>query len=115
MRESQLVSDVIRALYGCVRLMRANVGSVKLPDGRRFSTGLPKGFPDLFGVLPPEYSRTGTPVPVFIECKVGANKPSPEQEQFVDHYRRMGCAAGIAWSVSDAWEILIPHLKERGK
>lgn len=113
MRESQLLADVIRGLYGAVKLMRANVGMVRTEDGRRFSSGLPKGFPDLFGFLPPELSRTGHVVPVFIECKVGANKPTPEQVDFLARHRVMGCACGVARSVSDAWDIVIPYLAER--
>lgn len=115
MRESLLLADVIRGLYGCVRLMRANVGMVRTEDGRRFSSGLPKGFPDLFGILPPEHSRTGCPVPVFIECKVGNNQPTPEQIEFLERHARMGCACGVARSVNDAWGIVIPFLKERSE
>ena len=112
MRESYLVSDIIRGLYGCVKLWRVNVGTVKTADGRRFSTGLPKGFPDLFGILPHKLSKTGCPIPVFIECKVGDNKPSAEQADFIERHRAMGCAAGVARSVSDAWDIIIPFLKD---
>ncbi|MCR4905167.1 MAG: VRR-NUC domain-containing protein [Clostridiales bacterium] len=113
MRESTLVYQVIRGLYGVVHLMRANVGSVKTEDGRRFSTGLPKGFPDLFGVLPPENSATGQPVPVFIECKVGNGRPSPEQKEFIRKYRDMGCCAGVVWSLNGAWDLILPFLKVR--
>lgn len=111
MRESQLVFSVIKGLYGVVRLMRANVGTVVTNDGRKFSTGLPKGFSDLFGVLPPEHSKTGQPVPVFIECKVGNNKPTPEQVKFLETYREMGCCAGCVWSVNGAWNLIMPYLK----
>lgn len=111
MRESQLLHDIIRSLYGVVRLWRANVGSVITKDGRRFSSGLPKGFPDLFGILPHKISKTGCPVPVFIECKVGRNKCSPEQAEFIARHKDMGCAAGVARSIEDAWEIIIPFLK----
>ena len=31
-------------------VFRANVGKIKLSDGRWFDTGLPKGFSDLFAV-----------------------------------------------------------------
>ena len=110
MRESQLLSDVIRALYPIVRLMRANVGTVKTADGKHFSTGLPKGFPDLFGVLKPEYSKSGAPLPVFIECKTGYRKPTEEQAAFLETYRGMGCIAGAVWSVDGAWELLMPYI-----
>lgn len=112
MRESYLVNDIIRGLYGCVKLWRVNVGTVKTADGRRFSTGLPKGFSDLFGILPSRYSKSGCPVPVFIECKVGANKPTDEQTAFLRAQKEIGCAAGVARSVSDAWAIILPFLGE---
>ena len=64
MNESMLLSNVIKALYPWVKLHRANVGTVVTNTGRKFSTGLPKGFPDLFGTLPASKSRTGTAVPV---------------------------------------------------
>ncbi|CAB52513.1 hypothetical protein [Lactobacillus phage phiadh] len=34
--------------HGCT-VFRANVGKMRTPDGRFFSTGLPSGFPDLSG------------------------------------------------------------------
>lgn len=113
MRESVLVSNLIRGLYGVVHLMRANVGSVRTADGRRFSTGLPKGFPDLFGILPPWESKSGAPVPVFLEAKVRPNRPTDEQVAFLDHYKRMGCICGVVYSVDEAWALLIPYLKPR--
>lgn len=113
MRESVLVYNLIRGLYGVVHLMRANVGSVYTKDGRRFSTGLPKGFPDLFGVLPPWESKSGQEKTVFLEVKVHPNKPTPEQVAFLDHYKRMGCICGVVYSVDDAWALLMPYLKPR--
>lgn len=112
MRESYLLSEVIRGVYGAVHLMRANVGMVRTEDGRRFSSGLPKGFPDLFGVIPGELTRSGTPIPVFIECKVEGRKPTPEQAEFLAKYRAIGCACGVARSVGDAWEIILPFLAD---
>lgn len=111
MRESMLVHDIIRGLYGVCQLMRANVGSVRTADGRRFSTGLPKGFPDLFGIIPSWLTVDGHPRTVFIECKVKPNKPTPEQLTFIEKYRRMGCIAGVAYSVDDAWGLILPYLK----
>lgn len=112
MRESNLLHDIIKAVYPCVKLWRANVGRVRTADGRYFSTGLPKGFPDLFGVFPADMTAEGAAIPVFIECKVRPNKPSPEQVRFIEEQRKNGAIAGVCYSVDDVWDLLIPHLKQ---
>lgn len=111
MRESLLLNEIIRALYPAVKLWRANVGSVRTADGRYFSTGLPKGFPDLFGVLPAEMTKSGCAVPVFVEVKVRPNRPSEDQVKFLEEQKAKGAAAGVVYSVDDAWELLLPYLK----
>ena len=115
MRESYLVNDLIRAAYPFMRLWRINTGSVMTRDGRRFTTGTPKGFPDLFGVLPADQSRFGCAVPVFIEAKVKPNKPTPEQVKFIDDMKAQGAVAGVCYSVDDFWELMIPALKSPNK
>ena len=77
---------------------RANVGKVKLADGRWFDTGLPKGFSDLFAV------KSGRVY--FIECKVKPNTPTPEQLNFIERMREQGCRAGVAYTVEEAMEIV---------
>ena len=79
-------------------VFRCNVGSVKTDDGRWFSTGLPKGFSDLMAV------KNGRIY--FIEVKVKPNKPTPEQVEFIESMRDMGCGAGIAYSLEDAENIV---------
>lgn len=77
---------------------RANVGKVKLLDGRWFDTGLPKGFSDLFAIKDGKI--------YFIETKVKPNKPTKEQLNFLavmnDRYK---CRGGVAYSVEDAERI----------
>jgi hypothetical protein len=102
--ESRLVSDIIRATYPFVKLFRANVGRVKLPDGRWFSTGLPKGYPDLCG-----YHRA-TGRAVYIECKMPYNKPSEEQLKFIDEARAAGAIAAVCYSVQEAVELVTKEL-----
>ena len=75
-------------------VFRANVGKVKMQDGRWFDTGLPKGFSDLFAV------KDGRVY--FIECKVKPNKPTPEQLNFIERMIQQGCRAGVAYSVDEA-------------
>ena len=94
-------------LMNCVRLrlselgfavFRANVGKVRMTDGRYFDTGLPKGFSDLFAV------KNG--MIYFIETKVKPNRPTKEQMHFLDVMSsRYGCAGGVAYSVEDAERI----------
>lgn len=78
-------------------VFRANVGTVKTPDGRYFNTGLPKGFSDLFAV------KNGKVY--FIEVKVHPNTPTAEQLNFIDRMRKQGCSAGVAYSVEEAVQI----------
>lgn len=80
------------------RVFRANVGKVKLPDGRWFDTGLPRGFSDLFAVKNGRVS--------FIEVKVLPNVASDEQINFISQMLAEGCSAGVAYSVEDAVEIV---------
>ncbi len=84
---------------GCL-VFRANVGKIRMADGRWFDTGLPKGFSDLFGFIP----RSGR---FFaIECKVKPNKPTPEQIQFLHVIRRLGAIGLVAYDVEDVEQAL---------
>ena len=78
-------------------VFRANVGKVKMQDGRWFDTGLPQGFSDLFAV------KSGRVY--FIEVKVKPNKPTPEQLNFIERMIQQGCRAGVAYSVDEAVKI----------
>lgn len=79
-------------------VFRANVGKIKLSDGRWFDTGLPKGFSDLFAV------KDGKAY--FIEVKKPGGTVSPEQINFIDQMQKRGCIAGIAHSTEEAIEIV---------
>ena len=83
---------------GCA-VFRTNVGKVRLPDGRIFDTGLPKGHSDLVAY------RDG--MVFFVEVKVHPNKPSVEQMNFLSVMKdRYGCNGGVAYSVDDAIDIV---------
>lgn len=80
------------------RAFRANVGKVKLADGRWFSTGLPKGFSDLFAVKDGRI--------FFLEVKVKPNKPTIEQLQFLEIMQdKYGCKGNVVYSVADAFKV----------
>lgn len=76
-------------------VFRANVGKVRISDGRYFDTGLPKGFTDLFAV------KNGRIY--FLEVKSETGKARPEQEHFIAVMRdKYGCVAGVVRSAEDA-------------
>ena len=77
---------------------RTNVGRVKTADDRWFDTGLPKGFSDLVCL---KNGKT-----YFIELKVGKNKPSKEQINFIKQMNKNGFNAGVAWNMEDVYKIV---------
>lgn len=99
MNESDLMSLIrLRLSQQGYKVFRANVGNVRLADGRFFNTGLPKGFSDLFAV------KNGRIY--FLETKVKPNKPTPEQLNFIEQMKRCGCVAGVVYSVEEADELV---------
>jgi hypothetical protein len=81
-------------------VFRANVGKVFMKDGRWFDTGLPKGFPDLFGF------RWVDNQIFFIEVKSKTGKPRPEQVRFHNFLVVKNIVHGIARSSEDALKIV---------
>lgn len=81
--------------HGC-SVFRANVGKTRTPDGRFFSTGLPKGFTDLFG------TRWVDGKSFYIEVKDTTGKPSEAQIRFHHMLASHNIIHGIARSVEDA-------------
>lgn len=80
-------------------IFRANVGKVRMKDGRWFDTGLPKGFPDLFGVDASGYI-------FFIEVKAPSGRIRDEQKRFLDAMTARGIRAGVAHNSTEALEIV---------
>lgn len=74
-------------------------GSITIYGPRRFKTGLPLGFSDLFGVIPGGRAA-------FIEVKSLKGKPSPEQFNFLRQMAKLGATAGVARSPEEAEKIL---------
>lgn len=100
MRESNLVSDIIRALYPIAQLERHNVGVFATKDGKKINTGLPKGFPDLSG------HRLRDGKAVYLEVKIDDNEPSEEQRAYLCRMAEGGAIAAVCWSVEDARELV---------
>lgn len=81
-------------------VFRTNTGTVIMPDGRPFSTGLPKGFPDLCGF------RHHDGKMFFIEVKNQHGQLRPEQKKFAAFAQRYPVLYGVARSADDALNII---------
>lgn len=100
MNEETLIQNRIRlACNDLAVLFRANVGTFKVDD-IYISTGLPKGFPDLFGV------RKSDGKFVAIEVKTKTGKLRQEQRLILNMLKENGAIAGVARSVDDARAII---------
>ena len=95
--ESRLIYETMQTLGRHGQIFRCNAGRFYTKSGQPVS-GLPKGFSDLLYI-----GSDG--VACFIECKTGKNKPTPEQTTFIEKMKRLGCAAGVAYSVEEAAQI----------
>lgn len=80
-------------------IFRANVGLFFTKDGRPVTTGLPKGFSDLFG-----FTTDGRPF--FLECKSAGGKLRIDQQKFIESMARRGAIAAVVRSVEDALAVL---------
>lgn len=99
--EHQIQNEIRVALSsnGCT-VFRANVGKVKLPNGRWFDTGLPKGFPDLFGF------RQSDGKMFYVEVKNDIGRLRPDQIKFASIIKKHPVLYGVARSVDEALEII---------
>ncbi len=80
-------------------ILKNQDGSITIKNPRLFSTGLPEGFPDLFGVGKDARS-------VFIEVKRPGRKPTEKQRNFLLRMAKRGAYAGVAYSPEDAETIM---------
>lgn len=85
------------------RVFRANVGKVKTIDGRWFDTGLPKGFPDLFG-----FTKDGLFFAIEVKSKTGRIRD--DQIRFHEFLNNWNIVHGIARSTDDAIKIVNERL-----
>lgn len=105
--KEQATQDAIRvalAQAGYI-VFRANVGKVNTADGRFFDSGLPVGFPDLFGYKP-ENGKI-----YFIEVKTPKGKRRADQVRFAKNLRDKCAIYGVARSAEEAVTIVRDELK----
>lgn len=98
--EHKIQNEIRTALADSCIIFRMNVGTGYTADGRYFNTGVPKGFPDLFGF------RKSDGRAVFIEVKAPKGKPSAEQLKFIETMRKNGAIAGVCRSTGDAVKLI---------
>ena len=101
MTEEHRIQNEIRAAVSehCI-IFRVNVGKGRTVDGRFFSSGVPPGFSDLFGV------RKSDGRAVFIEVKTPKGRASKNQKHFIDEMRKAGAIAGICRSADEAVKLV---------
>lgn len=101
MTEEHIIQNEIRlALVDTCVMFRVNVGAFQTADGRFINSGVPKGFPDLFGF------RKSDGKAVFIEVKTPKGRPSAEQKKFLGAMQKYGVIAGICRSKEDALNLI---------
>ena len=81
-------------------IFRMNVGKGYTMDGRWFSSDVPAGFSDLFGV------RKSDGRALFIEVKTPKGRPTDQQKQFLSAMQKAGAIAGICRSAEDAISLI---------
>lgn len=120
------IQNEIRVAVGkeqSATLFRANVGEawtgtlasnnlnrVIIEDARRFRSGLPIGFPDLFGFRTVEVTSemVGKKLAVFafLEVKKPGGRTSRAQEKMLAFLRAAGAVGGVARSPDEAIKLL---------
>ncbi|MBD5808963.1 VRR-NUC domain-containing protein [Limosilactobacillus fermentum] len=99
--EHKIQNDIRMSLsrHQCT-VFRVNVGSVKTPDGRFFSAGVPSGHPDLYGF------RWSDQQVFYIEVKNERGRPREDQIRFHNFLQSRHVIHGIARSPEDAVKIV---------
>lgn len=94
-------------------IIRAAGGGVYIPEARRFNTGLPAGFSDVFGVVPvmitPDMFGQTIGIAAFLEIKGPGGRLSEDQKNFLSVMQARGARAGEARDVAGAERILFPR------
>lgn len=123
MSEHKLQNEIRNALCGEGLYFRANVGTgwtgdvTRLPDGsilirnpRPFTTGLPVGFSDVFGIRREVVTpgMIGSSVGIFtaLEIKSKTGRVSPQQSAFLAAIKINGGRSGVVRSIEDALGVI---------
>lgn len=97
--ETILQNEIRLGVSDIAVTFRANNFATKMGD-RYMKSGLPKGFPDIFG-----YRKSDKQF-FAIEIKTATGRPSKEQKEILKSFKEQGVLSGIARSVEDARRII---------
>lgn len=98
--EHKIMNDIRLAISDKCVNFRINVGSGRTQDGRYFTTGVPPGFSDIFGV------RKADGKAVFIEVKTKSGRVSPKQADFIKKMQEYGAIAGVCRTPEEAIKLI---------
>lgn len=98
--EHKIQNEIWLTLAETCVIFRVNVGAFRTADGRFITSGVPKGFPDLFGF------RKSDGKAVFIEVKTSKGRPSAEQKKFLETMRNYGVIAGVCRNPEEAINLI---------
>jgi len=94
MKEQDIQNQIIEYLHlRRIKAYRINSGMIRTDKGYMVKLA-PRGFSDIVGVL--EGGRA-----LFIEVKMGKNKPTALQKMFLEEMREQGALAFVAWGIED--------------
>lgn len=100
MKEQELVNQIIDYLAyqkECF-VWRQNQGAFKTETGGFYKFSSIKGISDIIGCYKGKF--------LAIECKVGRNKPSEAQIDFMNRISKLGGVSILAYSLNDVTEAL---------
>lgn len=97
--ETILQNEIRLGVSDIAVTFRANNFATKM-ENRYMKSGLPKGFPDIFG-----YRKSDKQF-FAIEIKTATGRPSKEQKEILKSFKEQGVLSGIARSVEDARRII---------
>lgn len=100
MKEKDIQNEIRLALNPYAVIFRINVGTFMTETGQFVSTGVPRGFSDLFGV------RRSDGRAVFIEVKSAKGRTSKYQDNFLKQMEKAGAIVGVARSGQEAINIV---------
>lgn len=123
MSEHAIQNTIRNALAGKGLIFRANVGqawtgeqfvrqgrNMLIINARPFTTGLPPGFSDLFGLVPVTITAdmVGQKVAVFtaLEVKTAKGKATTQQQAFIQAVNDNGGRAGVVRCAEDAVRVV---------
>ena len=98
--EHRIQNEIRLALSESCMIFRVNVLAGRTADGRYITSGVPKGFSDLFGF------RKSDGRALFIEVKTEKGRPTKEQLNFLYNMNKNGAIAGLCRSAEDAINLI---------